>query len=171
MATMSTVTEQSRFLELFGQHRRAIMKVCWAYGRTEHDRDDLFQEIVVRLWQAFAKYDGIRPFATWMYRVALNVAIDDRRRRARRRAASIDDAATSEPVAPDETSLCDLRDLLDSLDEGDRAILLLDLEGQCDHDIGDILGISASNVGTRRQRLKARLRSEEFRHSHGEQKS
>ena len=44
----------SQFLSLVESHQRALWKVCWTYGRSSHDRDDLFQEIVGRLWTAFA---------------------------------------------------------------------------------------------------------------------
>jgi RNA polymerase sigma factor (sigma-70 family) len=75
--------EQEIFLSLVDTHQRLLLKVCWTYTRTSHDRDDLLQEIVGRLWSAFRHYDRDRSFSTWMYRVALNVAIDFRRRRQR----------------------------------------------------------------------------------------
>ena len=97
-----------------------------------------------------------------MYRVALNVAIDFYRRRHRREGKSliIDDA--NEPrVAFDEDKqeqLQELRELMEQLSEGDRAILLLCLEGNSYREIAEIIGISESNVGTRLSRLKKSLR-------------
>ena len=49
------------------------------------DRADLAQEIAAQLWRAFPGYDPQRPFPTWMYRIALNVAISFLRGDARRR--------------------------------------------------------------------------------------
>ena len=43
--------------------------------RLPDDRADLAQEIAVQLWRAWPKYDPAKAFSTWMYRVALNVAI------------------------------------------------------------------------------------------------
>jgi DNA-directed RNA polymerase specialized sigma24 family protein len=43
------------FLSLLESQQRPLLKVCWAYGRTSHDRDDLLQEIIGRLWSAFGR--------------------------------------------------------------------------------------------------------------------
>lgn len=149
-----------RFLKLVDEHRRPLAKVCWAYGRTPHDRDDLFQDIVARLWASFSSYDSQRPFSTWMYRVALNVAIDHRRRWQRwgRDGASFDEAMlpTADPARPDQ--LTHLRELLDQQNDSDRALILLYLEGHSYREIGDVLGMSESNVGTRLNRLKESMR-------------
>ncbi len=158
-------SDHKRFLALVETHQRLLLKVCWAYGKTSHDRNDLFQEIIGRLWAAFGKYDPNRKFSTWMYRVALNVAIDFRRRqqRWRRESASLDDDVTAEPgAAPEETrkqdQLHELRELLEQQDDADRALLLLYLEGHSHHEIGEVLGIGESNVSTRLYRLKKSLK-------------
>jgi RNA polymerase sigma-70 factor (ECF subfamily) len=165
-ATMDPpVSDHEQFLALLESHQRPLFKVCWAYGSTSHDRDDLFQEIVGRLWTSFGKYDRSRKFSTWMFRVALNVAIDFRRRqqRWRRETASLDEdrAAVSAAAADDpmkRQQLQDLRDLLEQQSDADRAILLLYLEGHSHREIGEVLGTSESNVGTRLNRLKTSLR-------------
>lgn len=149
-----------RFLALVDEHRRPLAKVCWAYGRTPHDRDDLFQDIVTRLWSSFGSYDGHRPFLTWMYRVALNVAIDHRRRGQRwgRDGASFDETMipSADSERPDQLHI--LRELLDQQNDADRALLLLYLEGHSYREIGDVLGMSESNIGTRLYRLKESMR-------------
>jgi len=162
---MAPPPNHESFLALLESHRRALLKVCWAYGRSSHDRDDLLQEIVGRLWGALKTYDRNRPFPTWMFRVALNVAIDFRRRQRRwgRESASLEvgESATSTPACSNEAKrdeLLDLHDLLEQQSEADRPLLLLHLEGHSHREIGDIIGISESNVGTRLNRLKASMR-------------
>jgi len=125
----------------------------------------LLQEIVGRLWVAFGKYDRSRRFSTWMFRVALNVAIDFRRRQRRwgREIASLDEGGAGVPVAATEDAtkvqqLRELRELLEQQSDADRAILLLYLESHSYREIGEVLGISESNVGTRMNRLKKSLR-------------
>ena len=156
-------SDQERFLALIEPHQRALLKVCWAYGRTPHDRDDLLQEIVGRLWASFASYDPSRKFSTWMFRVALNVAIDDQRRRQRwgRTAIALDLGLDVEDVIANDSKpelLGELRELLERLNDADRALLLLALEGHSYREIAAILGTSESNVGTRLNRLKTPLR-------------
>jgi RNA polymerase sigma-70 factor (ECF subfamily) len=154
--------DQRLFLSLVETDERMLLKVCWAYTSTSHDRDDLFQEIVVRLWAAFGSYDRKRPFSTWMYRVALNVAIDFRRRRQRRLFASRNLDEGYDPASPGDEpkheQLQELHELLERQNEANRALLLLCLEGNSYHEIAEIIGISESNVGTRLNRLKKSLR-------------
>jgi len=156
------LAEQQSFLGLLDSHQRMLLKVCWAYTRTSHDRDDLFQEIVSRLWAAFGTYDRQRTFSTWMYRVALNVAIDFRRRQQSRGPETLSLAESLDPPSPQDepkqAQLAELHELLERQNEADRAILLLCLEGNSYREIGEILGISESNVGTRLHRLKQSLR-------------
>jgi RNA polymerase sigma-70 factor (ECF subfamily) len=154
--------DQEYFLSLVDTYQRLLLKVCWAYTQTSHDRDDLFQEIVSRLWAAFGSYDRSRSFSTWMYRVALNIAIDFRRRRQRSSAVMLSLDDSHDPPSPQnefkQERLQELRELLERQNEADRAILLLCLEGNSYREISEIIGISESNVGTRLNRLKKSLR-------------
>lgn len=154
---------QELFLSLVDTHQGLLHKVCWTYTRTSHDRDDLLQEIISRLWAAFERYDRERPFSTWMYRVALNVAIDFHRRRQRRELEAHSQGPAYDPPAPQDDSkqaqLEELHELLERQSEVDRAVLLLCLEGNAYRDISEIMGISESNVGTRLNRLKQSLRT------------
>jgi RNA polymerase sigma-70 factor (ECF subfamily) len=163
LATMDPpAPDHEHFLSLLESHQRPLLKVCWTYGRTSHDRDDLFQEIVGRLWTSFGKYDRSRKFSTWMYRAALNVAIDFRRRQQRwgMETASLDEgeAAVLAVATDDAMKRQQLRELLEQQSDADRAILLLYLEGHSYREIGEVLGTSESNVGTRLNRLKTSLR-------------
>ncbi|MCP4191439.1 MAG: RNA polymerase sigma factor [Planctomycetaceae bacterium] len=153
--------DQTTFVSLIDDHRRLIMKVCWAYTSTPDDRDDLLQDILSQLWASFRNYDRRRPFSTWMYRVALNVAIDSLRRKTRQREQTGVEEMPEFASPRDETrqeQLLELHELLDRQNEADRAILLLFLEGQSYREIGGIIGMTESNVGTRINRLKQTLK-------------
>src|SRR5271154_5711632 len=77
---MKTAALQDRFQNLVEEHKKILYKVCNSYCRNPGDRDDLAQEIIVQLWRSFASFDGRVRFSTWMYRIALNVAISFYRR-------------------------------------------------------------------------------------------
>lgn len=70
---MEDVIRKERFVALLAENRLRLQKVVATYGVTREDREDLGQEILAQLWRSFSSYDPARPFATWMYRVALNV--------------------------------------------------------------------------------------------------
>jgi RNA polymerase sigma factor (sigma-70 family) len=159
---VSTTTHRDWLLSTLESQHRLIHKVCWAYTRTPEDRDDLFQEIAVRLLSAARNYDPTRKLSTWVYRVALNVAIDFHRQRLRRRKVLLgfegDGQSTSEHDRAADEQLRELRELLERLTEVDRALLLLHLDGNSYREIGEVIGISETNVGTRLSRLKRTLR-------------
>src|SRR5271166_6652956 len=102
---------QGQFQSLVDEHKKMLYKVCNSYCRNRDDREDLAQEIIVQLWQSFRSFDARVQFSTWMYRVALNVAISSyRRENTRRRYAlseegqflnTIDEKATESPEIAD----------------------------------------------------------------------
>src|ERR1700691_4612470 len=77
---MKTAALQDRFQTLVEEHKKILYKVCNSYCRNPGDRDDLAQEIIVQLWRSFSAFDQRVRFSTWMYRIALNVAISFYRR-------------------------------------------------------------------------------------------
>ena len=75
-------TAQARFEALLATHARLLLKVAPTYCALPEERRDVVQEMSAQLWRAFGSYDEARPFTTWMYRIALNVAISHVRRAA-----------------------------------------------------------------------------------------
>ncbi len=156
--------DQPRFLAELEAHKKILYKIAHLYGAGAADRQDLVQEIVVQLWRSSGSFDGRSRFSTWMYRVALNVAISFVRERERRtrRTVPIEEAALEAfvSVAPDEGTASVLAQLVGRLNELDRALVLLFLEGHAHDAIAEIVGLSVSNVGTRLNRIKQRMRQE-----------
>jgi RNA polymerase sigma-70 factor (ECF subfamily) len=154
-----------RFEALLQQHRRIVFKVAATYCAHREDRRDLAQEISVQLWRAFPSYDPSRPFTTWMYRVALNVAISFVRQSGRHnRHTTTLDADVLENVPADEDPEPDervrvLHQVIGQLDDLHRALVLLYLDERSYSDIADVLGISETNVATKLNRLKQRMRT------------
>jgi RNA polymerase sigma factor (sigma-70 family) len=162
---MTNPTRQDAFLSLIDEHRKILFKVANSYARTAADREDLIQEMTIHLWRSFNRYDDRYPFSTWMYRVALNVAISFYRRETRRERhiLAAEEAVlerTAEESSAADTDLRLLHRFLERLGELDRALMLLYLDGNRYQAIAEILGISETNVGTKIGRLKQRLRNE-----------
>ncbi len=155
---------QTQFQTLLTQHWGIVLKVAYSYGHTAEDREDLVQEICLQLWRSFALYDTSRKFSTWMYRVALNVAISDWRRNGKKRTklVSIDSAEADQIIAPPmpepDERIALLNQLIAALDPFNRALMLLYLEERSYREIADILGISETNVATKLSRLKQWIR-------------
>lgn len=163
---MTATDRDSQFRELLERHRGIVFKVANSYARSTQDREDLAQEIAAQLWRAFPKYDGARTFSTWMYRVALNVAISHLRERSRYEDhhetldAAIHDVATNDAESDEDARVRELYRCIARLNPLDRALLILYLDERSQREIAEILGISESNVATKIGRLKARLRND-----------
>lgn len=134
-------------------NRASLVRIAKQYAGA-HDWQDLLQEISVSLWRGLPGFDGRSKLSTWVYRVAINTALQFVRRR-RLPAASLD----TEPVGALDAgdSLAVLESFLRGLDPVNRAVLLLDLEGLHREDIADVLGLSPGAVATRMTRLKDRF--------------
>src|SRR5262249_34241531 len=159
--------------ELLRRHAQLIHKVAYAYCRDATDREDVVQEIAVQLWRARARYDERFRETTWVYRIALNVAISFHRRERRHRERSLSIEAQPIPIAaapevePSEGVQALMR-CVDELGALDKALVLLHLDGNDHASIADVLGISVSNVGTKLGRIKDRLRTALERRAHTE---
>jgi RNA polymerase sigma-70 factor (ECF subfamily) len=150
------------FAALLGEHQRLVYRIATSYARSRADVDDLAQEIATQAWRSFRTYDPQRRFSTWLYRLALNVAISWMRTEGPRRRQSVPyDAALHEPAVHDDPEADDgmriLRGFIGSLTSLDRAVLLLYLEERSLAEMADILGITTTNLTTKISRLKQRL--------------
>ena len=163
-----TVT-QDRFLALLDQHRAIVHKVAASYARIPADREDLAQEIITQLWRSFPRYDDRFRYSTWMYRIALNVAISAHRSESVRGRHMVAGDETilqvPAPVVEADERLESLYRMMQELSEMDRALVILYLDGNRYDEIAEVMGISESNVGTRLNRIKTRLRDRAARTS------
>jgi RNA polymerase sigma factor (sigma-70 family) len=153
----------SRFSVLLGRHVGIIHKIVATYCRDRDDRADLAQEITANAWQAFPRYDAARPFPTWLFRIALNVAISHVRSAVRRQGRHVPfDEEIHDTVAGHalNDALVIFGRAVAHLDPLNKALLVLYLDDYSHREIAEVLGISESNVGTKLSRLKERIRDE-----------
>ena len=166
-----TTPEQERFQSLIEEHKKILYKVCRSYCRNPGDRDDLAQEIVIQLWRSFRAFDHRVKFSTWMYRIALNVAISFYRRESVRKRHLVPRSerlleVAGEPAGQSpEVQL--LYDWIERLDPLHKALVILYLDGNSYVEMAGILGISETNVATKISRLKHAMRQELGTQHHG----
>lgn len=152
------------FLSLVLKNKGIIIKVCNSYCRNKADREDLAQEITYQLWRSGKSFNTDHTFSTWMYRVALNVAISFYRKEKK--------SETVIPISENEVGIEDKNDGSDELEENinllqqfiselkelDKALMILYLESKSYAEIADILGITETNTATRISRIKDKLK-------------
>jgi RNA polymerase sigma-70 factor (ECF subfamily) len=155
---------QDAFRDALERHRGIVLKVAHSYAAHAEDRRDLAQDIAAQAWKAYRHYDPARSFSTWLYRIALNVAISHLRAQGGRESVAIDeiaDPAHDEDAAREnDDGVRALHRCIATLDPLDRALFLLYLDERPQREIADVLGLSETNVATKIGRLKNRIREQ-----------
>ena len=157
--------DKDRFVQLIQENRKIIYKICNSYCLNVDARDDLAQEIVYNLWKSFASYNPDFKFSTWMYRIALNVAISFYRNEnlSKKYVPFTEDLLVfddnNDATAESESKLKLLQGFINDLKEIDKSIMLLYLDEKSYKEIAEITGITESNVATKINRIKDKLRA------------
>ncbi|MBS1496003.1 MAG: sigma-70 family RNA polymerase sigma factor [Bacteroidetes bacterium] len=160
---MDSENEKSKFIQLIEENKRIIYKICQSYCPDKNDREDLAQEIIYNLWKSGRQFNSEYKFSTWMYRVALNVAISFyRKEKTKTAAVPIDEVLhladkNHENTEADEKIKL-LQTFINELKALDKALMLLYLEGRPYIEIAEILGITETNVATKINRIKNNLK-------------
>jgi RNA polymerase sigma-70 factor, ECF subfamily len=150
------------FTEIYRDHAGLVWRAVQAFAQEATDRDELFQDILVALWQALPQFTGQAKLSTYVYRVAFNTALNWQRSRRRYRQklasyVSLVPAESSSAATEDNPRLRWLYARIHELPPVDRSLILLHLDGVSYQDIADITGLSESNVGVRLHRIKQHL--------------
>ena len=147
------------FLELIHRHQSIIHKICFVYCKTRADREDLQQEIILQLWKSFPSFQANAAFSSWMYRVALNTAINQTRR-----PGLLIDRSSSPEIPYDPSNFYDLSEeiqilygAISKLRKVEKAIILLWLEEKSYEEIAVSIGITVKNVSVKLVRIRTRL--------------
>jgi RNA polymerase sigma-70 factor, ECF subfamily len=166
------VTEREQKLTLekwLRQHKGLIFKIVRAYAFTAMDQDDVFQEIIIQVWHSIPSFRQESSVTTWLYRISLNTAIKwTRKERKHYPTESLDNVqhVLHENRLPIDERLEWLYEEIYKLDEIDRSVSLLLLEGFSYKEMANILGITESNVGVKINRIKKQLISKSKKHDY-----
>jgi len=165
-----TETERDRiFGEWLEAHKAILFKVSRAYGAAHSDSEDLFQEIALQLWHSVDAFRGDAAVTTWIYRVALNTALAWTRKERKHGAGRQDfEAATALLVTPADRDprLEWIYQRIAELDEVNRSLALLMLDGFSYREMSQILGLGESHVGVKINRIKAALSAQLAKEEH-----
>jgi RNA polymerase sigma factor (sigma-70 family) len=151
---MTQQTKQA-FIEAVDKHERIIFKMCRIYCNRPMDREDLYQEIVARLWENYPSFRNESSIQTWIYSVAANTGMVHLRKYQRRKVEYRElvpegvGVYSQAPSHYDESAM-----ILDKLTPVDRTIVVLVREGYSPREISDMLGKSHRAVNMRLAKLR-----------------
>jgi RNA polymerase sigma-70 factor (ECF subfamily) len=151
------------FGELVRRFKDRVWRICFRLMGNEHDAHDAAQEVFTRLFFHRDKFAGASKYSTWVHGVAVRTCLTLRRsrgRRQRRVGEMADDALAQHADQHDaggETSLS-LAEMLNTLDEDDRALLILKYAESYDYEeLAEMFGLSVSACKMRISRAREKL--------------
>jgi RNA polymerase sigma-70 factor (ECF subfamily) len=160
---MTDNRQKEQFLDILEKNIGIIIKIARAYSKTFQDKEDLINDITLELWKSFGRFKGDSKISTWIYRIALNTSMNYKRKREKDRLFFLDDLKQIENQSwlieqLDSSHSEILYQCIDELNQLNKAIILLYLDGNSHDEISDITGISKTNVGTRISRIKEQIK-------------
>ena len=152
---------EKEFAKIVRENKTTIYTVCYMFSDDREEVEDLFQEVLIALWQGLDSFRGESALRSWIYRISLNTCISaDRKKRRRADLVRLDMKIDLFADTNDDARQVQmLRSRIGKLGVFDRAIILLWLENLSYEEIGAIVGISAKNVSVRLVRIREQLKN------------
>ena len=156
-------TVSPRFEQVIEDNKSSIYRICKVYAIAPDEPEDLFQEVVYQVWKSFAGFKGNSNINTWVYRIALNVCLQHKKQIERKQEKTVRLEAIqfqlSESV-PDtglEEKQKALYQCLKSLDELDRTMVIMVLDGKPYKEISAVTQLTENHIAVKMKRIKKTL--------------
>lgn len=152
------------FEEILNKHKGIVFRIVNYYCKDSDDKKDLEQEILIQIWLSHKKYNQEFAWSTFIYRIALNVSIGfyNKQKRQKDKFSNVNlfietNVQDDIPLVVDE-DLQLLNEFICQLNDINKALMILYLQEKSYAEMALILGVSATNIGTKINRLKNQLK-------------
>ena len=151
---------EQEFTNLVKKHKGTIYTVCYMFAQDKDEVADLFQEILINIWNGIEKFREESSVRTWIWRISFNTCVSYERKKTRR----VQTVPLSMDIDLFDDTMDDIKQIrmlhkrIGQLGPFDRVIVLLWLENISYAEIGEIVGISEKNVSVRLVRIKEQLK-------------
>lgn len=154
--------------QLFARYREPVWRF---FSRRVPDgavAEELAQDVFAAVLEAAPRYEPRAPFRSYLFGIAYNVLMADRRKRARQELAPVEPETVAQAAADPDDGLW-VRAALDRLDPVDREVLMLrEYEQLSYQEIADLQQIPLNTVRSRLFRARMALRDLLMPQHHGE---
>lgn len=158
---------EGEFIKIIEQNDAQLWHLCRLYSEDDAQMKDLYQEIVIQVWDSLPSFKGDAKLSTWIYRLAVNTAISVKRKRKTRRRYHADfkkDQKSHHTVhieKPQSVVKCEkteeLYEAISELNDSEKAIITMYLEGFTYTEIAYVTDITANHAGVKLNRIKDKL--------------
>jgi len=153
---------ESNYRQIIKDYQLIIYKVCNLYVSDKSPLDELYQETMINIWRGLPHFNNESKLSTWIYRISINTCISyNRKYRTRIDTMGLTDEIVNQLSEMDDekkTMIHRMYRLIDGLNNLDKSIILLYLEDKNYDEIAEIIGLTPTNVGSKINRIKDRLK-------------
>jgi RNA polymerase sigma-70 factor (ECF subfamily) len=160
-------SKEEQFKKIVAENSDRITRICRYYNPDKEDQKDMYQEILVNIWNSLDKFRGESAISTWIYRIAVNTSLSFTGKAFRFMKLQVSTDQQNLNILFDEDDLEDklrkeanleqLQNQLNLLSVIDKALISLVLEGLSMREIADIIGLTEPNVKVKIHRIKEEL--------------
>jgi RNA polymerase sigma factor (sigma-70 family) len=143
--------KEALFREAFESGSDSIYRICCCYVRDPEDRNDVFQEVLLRLYKHIGSFQGKSALKTWIYRITVNTCLDFIRARNRREKtldrrlesdlANVEDPARCGDQVGQTLDVVRMYACIQRLPPLGRTLVSLYLEDASTKEISEVMGI------------------------------
>ncbi|NOG46270.1 MAG: sigma-70 family RNA polymerase sigma factor [Calditrichaeota bacterium] len=152
------------FQEIIDKHKDKIYRICYAYLYNKKLVDDLFQDVLINIWNALDRFKGEAQITTWLYRITMNTTITFNKNYEKQKKLftneiplNIKDECAQTSEIHNQQKIDKLMQSIQKLKKDERLIISFVLEELSYKEVAEILGISVNSVGVKINRIKKRL--------------
>jgi len=162
------MNKETSYKTAIDANKDRIYRICCCYVRDDDERRDVFQEVLIHIWEGLDRFEEKSQMSTWIYRIAVNTCLGHIRMQTRRRkvfdgSANVDqeaipDESADEGAAETEQAVNHLYDCIDQLLPLEKTLVSLYLEDLSTEQMAEVVGISEGNVRVKLHRIKKKLK-------------
>jgi len=152
--------DQDALKEIFELYQKKVYRIAYGVVRHREDALEIVQEVFIKLFRTIKNFKGESRFYTYLYRMAMNTAIDFARKTKKMPTLTMDDESGFTPpddpekrpdrVAAQKELQSKVNWALEQLPQEQRAaILFREVEGLSYQEIADTMGCSIGTVMSR----------------------
>lgn len=152
----------SQFESLHKQYFSMVLQMCLGFTQGDYDKaNDLSQDVFIKVWTHLESFKGLSSYKTWIYRITVNTCLQLIRKEKKNNTLPLNSnhhQFVEESKSDYTEASLRLYKAIGQLNELDRLVIMMVLEGQEYEDIGDVLGIQPTNIRVKIHRIKKRLK-------------
>jgi RNA polymerase sigma-70 factor (ECF subfamily) len=161
---MNKSEKKQVFTEIYNANIHKIQRLCHSLLNDKNAIEDLFHEIMIRIWNNLENFRHESKITTWIYKIAINTILSHNQIKFPRKANVKDLNLAQEPEdtlhqkEEEENRYIQLYQAISQLPEQDRMVIIMLLDGFTYEEISETVGISINYVGVKINRIKSQLK-------------